>query len=307
VKEIPINLFRMRFRLKIPSRLANAAERLERWLPDALVVRLQYLIKIGKLPDVRNPKGFNEKIAWRKLFQRNPRFTILADKYLAKREVEKCIGAEYIIPTLWAGEDPCNIPFERLDPPYVIKPNHASGGHVFIRSRAQVSGPTILNPVLAHLRIDFWKVHREWGYKDIKRLVIVEPWLEPNEGSALPDYKFFVYDGHVHFIQVDLNRFGHHVRAIFDRHWRELPVTFVYPRPEVTPQKPLQLKKMLGIAEKLGAGFDFVRVDLYAPAGRVFFGEMTFYPEGGLGQFDPPIWDCLFGRPWILGSTVALT
>ncbi|MBN9099980.1 MAG: hypothetical protein J0I49_17980 [Pseudonocardia sp.] len=41
------------------------------------------------------------------------------------------------------------------------------------------------------------------------------------------------------------------------------------------------MPEMIQVAERLGAGTDFVRVDLYDIDGRVVFGELTSFPAGG--------------------------
>ena len=52
------------------------------------------------------------------------------------------------------------------------------------------------------------------------------------------------------------------------------------------------------MAEKLGIGTDFVRVDLYDVDGRIVFGELTSYPAGGDSPFYPESFNEVFGRPW---------
>jgi hypothetical protein len=62
--------------------------------------------------------------------------------------------------------------------------------------------------------------------------------------------------------------------------------------------KPVNLGQMINLAEKIGAQFDFARVDLYSPPQGILFGEVTFSPEGGHGAFIPEDWDNKFGEPW---------
>ncbi|GHU68155.1 hypothetical protein FACS189413_04390 [Bacteroidia bacterium] len=42
---------------------------------------------------------------------------------------------------------------------------------------------------------------------------------------------------------------------------------------------------MIDYARILSKGFDFVRVDLYDTGDKVYFGEMTFTPHGGLLRY----------------------
>ena len=55
---------------------------------------------------------------------------------------------------------------------------------------------------------------------------------------------------------------------------------------------------MIDVAERLSAGVDFVRVDLYETRNGVKFGELTNYPEGGSGPFTPSELNVEFGRRW---------
>jgi hypothetical protein len=61
---------------------------------------------------------------------------------------------------------------------------------------------------------------------------------------------------------------------------------------------------MIELVEQIGAQFDIVRVDLYSTAKGIFFGEITFYPEAGLGRFSSDEWDFMFGEPWKIGSAI---
>jgi hypothetical protein len=51
-------------------------------------------------------------------------------------------------------------------------------------------------------------------------------------------------------------------------------------------------------AETLSEGMSFVRVDFYEINRTPRFGEMTFYPETGMGRFDPPEYDAIIGKLW---------
>ena len=52
---------------------------------------------------------------------------------------------------------------------------------------------------------------------------------------------------------------------------------------------------MVEVARVLSRGFPFARIDLYALGQRIVFGEVTFYPEGGLGRFTPERYDRIVG------------
>ena len=48
---------------------------------------------------------------------------------------------------------------------------------------------------------------------------------------------------------------------------------------------------MKDICRTLSANIPFLRVDLYVIDGKVYFGELTFYPASGIGFFKPKEWD----------------
>jgi len=119
--------------------------------PDYVAINLQYFRNFRELPNLKNPKKFTEKLAWRKLYQRDPQFSVFSDKVAAKKEIAKLIGAQHIIETLWVGINPEEIPLDNLKPPFVIKVNHSSGGHIFIRTTADIDRHTILETMRKQL------------------------------------------------------------------------------------------------------------------------------------------------------------
>jgi hypothetical protein len=271
---------------------------LDRLSDRAAIVQL-YHQKIETRLNLKVPKTFNEKINWRKLYQHDPRFTTYADKIAVKALVAEQIGEDHIIETLWAGKDPADIPFERLDPPFVIKVNHGSGEHIFVHSESDIDESAIINSMTTLLRISHAHRFREWGYQDIPPQVLVERMIRI-PGHGMPDdYKFFVYHGKVHYIQLDQDRYGAHRQNFYTPEWAPLNVRYVAPAGE-TVAKPKELDEMIRLAEALGAPFDFVRVDLYSTSDGIKFGEFTFYPNAGLVKFEPAEWDQKFGEPWRL-------
>ncbi|MGA2160469.1 MAG: ATP-grasp fold amidoligase family protein [Dehalococcoidia bacterium] len=267
-------------------------------LPDYVLINLTYFRTFRRLPNLRHPRTFTEKIAWRKLNQHNPQFPIFADKIAVKAEIARLIGEQHIIETLWVGDNPEDIPFDALKPPYVIKVNHSSGGNVFIRTAQDIKKDKIVASM--HGQLGFSHAHRsrEWGYLGIPHKVLVERMVEMPGDDVPEDYKFFAYHGCVHFIEVDYDRFKGHKRNLYDREWNLLPVKLKFPPISEAICKPVNLGEMINLAEKIGAQFDFVRVDLYSPPQGILFGEVTFYPYSGLQRFIPKDWDNKFGEPW---------
>jgi hypothetical protein len=271
-------------------------------LPDAWAIRLSYFRHLKRRANLKKPQALSEKINWRKLYQRDPRFIVFADKVAVKSEIANLVGEEYVIPTLWAGETPEEIPFDQLEPPYVIKVNHASGQPIFIRKKDDIAQRKIYNSLHEQLSHAYGKRDREWAYLAIPRKILIEPMLETAEKAVPEDYKFFVYRGRALFVQIDFDRFGNMCSLFCDRNWNKIPMTWGYPDVERAIPKPEHFEKMLEISEKIGAQFDFARIDLYQVPSGIFFGETTFYPDAGYGKIEPVEWDFKFGEPWVINA-----
>ena len=80
-------------------RLPKLQQRM-RLLPDAVYLKLVYRARIGRPLNLNSPKGFNEKLQWLKLYDRNPLYTKLVDKAEVKPWVAERIGWEHVVPTL---------------------------------------------------------------------------------------------------------------------------------------------------------------------------------------------------------------
>ena len=260
-------------------------------------LRRSYFSAHGRYPNIRNPKLFTEKIQHRKLFDRDERFSICADKVLVKQYVRERLGGGILIPTLFSGR--------RLPPreqrtwplPFVVKANHGSGFNIFVREKTDLDWPAIEAKVDLFLSIDFGAQYNERHYSKIARQVLVEPFLSDG-GELPPDYKIFVFGGSPRYIQVDTDREHAHKRTFFDVDWNRQAFRFAYPLDARKISRPASLDSMLAAAAVLGRDFDFVRVDFYEVGGRPYFGEMTFMPEAGLGKFEPFETDALLGKMW---------
>lgn len=74
--------------------------RLLNWMPDKPYLQIFYYAEFGKFIDFKNPKTFNEKLNWLKLYYRRPDLITLVDKYEVKKYIADKIGEQYVIPTL---------------------------------------------------------------------------------------------------------------------------------------------------------------------------------------------------------------
>ncbi len=267
-------------------------------LPDKAYLKLKYKKHFGKDLNLNNPKTFNEKLQWLKLYDRNPEYHKMVDKYLAKKYVENIIGADIIIPTLGVWKKFDDIDFSKLPEKFVMKCTHDSASVILCNDKSKLDKIAAKNKLNNALKINYYRYeNRQWVYKDIVPQILAEEFITDSNSPELTDYKFFCFNGVVKYIQVDLNRFSNHRRNIFDVDWKLQEFIIQYKNdPNVLVEKPTKLKEMIQIAEKLSLGIPHVRVDLYFANNNIYFGEMTFCHGGGTENFIPEIWDLNFGN-----------
>ncbi len=258
----------------------------EHWknLDDRKAIQLSWdLSSMGNRPlDLEHPTTFNEKIQWLKLYDRNPLYTTLVDKYAVKEWVAARIGRDHIIPTLGVWEHFDDIDFNTLPDEFVLKCTHDSGSIVFCKGKKEFdydSAKKKLNQCLG--RNYFW-VSREWPYKNVPPKIIAEPYMVDESGDELKDYKIQMFRGEPKFIQVDFGRFSKHERNLYNCEWEYIPASILYPTaPDHIIQKPVCLDEMLTFARLLSKEMIYVRVDFYIINNEIYFGELTFHHGSG--------------------------
>lgn len=272
--------------------------------PSYVVVVWEYFHQFRKFRLFLAPRTFNELVQHRKLFNRNPLLPLTTDKYAARAYVAEKIGEQYLLPLYAVADDPEEIDFAALPVPFVAKATHGCGFNIFIRESQEIDRAKI-NAALRHfLSIDWSTYNQQWAYSGIARRVIVEKMLVV-QGGYPADYKFFAFHGRVRLIQYDMGRHTPHMtKNTFDEAWRPLAVEYFSPRAVEPIEKPSCLAEMIRLSEALAADFDFVRVDLYLVEGRIYFSELTHYPNAGLSGFTPCDFDRTLGDIWRLGTPI---
>lgn len=279
----------------IPAVIAHFGKK----LPDALYLRFRYYEIFGKKLNLNNPQTFNEKLQWLKLYNRKPEHTTMVDKIEAKKWVADKIGKEYIIPTLGVWERAEEINFDSLPDKFVLKTNHDSGAVVICKDKSKLNIEKVRKKLARSLQRDYYILGREWPYKNVKRKILAEKYMVDESGYELKDFKIFCFDGKPEFIQVDFDRFAEsgHKRNLYSTDWCLLDFQYGYPSdPTHRIEKPSNLEEMLKCASVLSEGQPFLRVDFYSINGISKFGETTFFPECGLGKFNPSNIDEKYGE-----------
>lgn len=267
---------------------------------DENYLKLMYRVFMGKSLNLKNPKSFNEKMQWLKLYDRKPQYTQMVDKELAKEIVAKRWGKQYVIPTLGCWDKFDEIKFENLPKSFVLKTTHDSGGVVVVKDKDHVDLKQIRKTIENSLRKNYYYSSREWPYKNCTPKIIAEEYLNMFEGSSLIDYKLMCFNGKVKCSFTCTNRFGEGGLFVnfYDSDWKPMPFIRKYPRNPIEIPKPKNYEKMVELAEMVSKNIPFIRVDFYEYKESLFFGEFTFFPGAGLEKFYPEEWDYKLGE-WL--------
>lgn len=274
------------------------------WIPDELYIKIRFRAKMGVWPNLKKPQTFNEKINWLKLHNQRPEYTTMVDKLAVKEYVANIIGEEYVIPTLFVWNSPEKIEWEKLPSKFVLKTTHGGGGGgvVICHDKSSFDRQKAVDKLQASMRSVAGRAFREYPYYDVPKRIIAEQILEISVvevlSHELKDYKFFCFNGKVRFFKIDFGRFIDHHANYYSPSGQLLPFgeSDFPPVPEHIEAIPDNLSLMIAIAENLSAGMPFLRVDLYNVGGKIYFGEMTFFPAGGLGKFIPERSDLEIGQ-----------
>ncbi len=260
-------------------------------IPGRLGRVLIYINRLGLTPPSRR---FQNQIVARMLFERDKRMPPLVDKIDVKATVEAVLGREWIIPTLYCGHELHRSRNEPgRGPTYVIKASHRSNAAHFVRRGDEVDWPRVEGLCREWTSSHYGIENQEWVYTQLDRRILVEPMI----GDSVIDYKFHVFGGKIEIIQVDTDRYDNHRRIFYDVSWNKTDISFGYPMGDDLPPPP-HLKEMRRAAETLGADWPFVRVDLYDIPSGPKFGELTFYPKGGIAALEPESVERKFGKLW---------
>jgi hypothetical protein len=274
-------------------------------LPETYVIRTRFKKSFGVKLDLKHPKTLNEKIQWLKLNDRTPLHTICADKFKVRSYVEEKIGEKYLVPLVFETKNVKDICERKMpDYPVIIKTNHDSSGGIIIKDKVKQDWAQIQKKLRNLLKRNYYYYDKEWQYKNIERRIIVEKLLISENGGIPFDYKVHCFNGKPHFIQVDMDRMVKHKRNLYTPQWEKIEAQLMYPSGKDV-KRPTELNSMLELASSLAKEFIYARVDFYAIRNEIYFGEITFHPEGGYGNFSPREYDLKFGSNLKLPIDVA--
>lgn len=273
------------------------------WMPDKPYLKLMFRAVTGKRLNLHNPKNFNEKLQWLKLYDRNPLYTVMVDKVKAKEYVASKIGDEYIIPTLGVWDNADEVDFDSLPSRFVIKCNHNSGKGMYIcHDKSKIDETKVREELRRGLNENYFLHGREWPYKDVPRRIIAEQYLEDGNISDntdsfvgnLRDYKFFCFNGEPRLCEVISDRAIDERIDFYDLEWNRIVGLIdddVVCNSACDIPRPQSFKNMCDCARILSANIPFSRIDFYDINGRAYWGEITFFPSSGFDSFKPDEWN----------------
>lgn len=281
--------------------MQNLVNQYWKTVDDEKYLKAMYFFHTNKELDIDNPKSFNEKLQWLKLYDRKLEYNILVDKYEVKKYVASLVGEQYIIPTLGIWNTFEEINFDDLPEQFALKCTHDSGSCVICENKSFFDINKARKKIEKCLHRNPYYTTREWPYKDVKPRIIAEKLLIDDFGEETPvDYKFFCFDGQP---KVVLTVHGGHndetkaVRRMYDIDWNLLDVG-LHGKESVkeAETKPEKYNEMVELACKLSKGYIHVRVDFYCLKDSVYFGEITFYHMSGYEIFKPDSWNDRLGE-----------
>lgn len=261
-----------------------------KWVPKKIYLKMLYRANLGKKLNLSNPRTFNEKLQWLKLYWYNPLATKCADKYEVRKYVKDKIGKEYLNDIYSVYNSIEDINLNKLPNSFVLKGTHASGYNIVCKDKEHMEWDEEFKKMKEWLKSDYYSKKFEWVYKDIKPRIICERYIEQDDGAELRDYRFFCFNGEPKFVTVDfsINNKKETRRNLYDLEWNLMDEEISYPKElKIKVDKPKKLDEMLELSRKLSSEFPHARIDFYYIKEQIIFGEITFFHQSGLGIFKP--------------------
>lgn len=251
---------------------------------DERYLKALYLVIFGRKLNLDNPKSFNEKLNWMKLYVHNPLYTQMADKYKAKELAASLIGQEHIVPCYGVWEKFDDIDWDSLPEQFVLKCTHDSSSVIVCRDKKALDKEATRKKIERCQERNYYLYSCEWIYKDIKPLIIADKLLDDHSGSELRDYKFWCFNGEPKYMYFS-NKGKNIIENFYDMDFKPVNINHGFERRIPEFEKPVAFEEMKKYAAKLSKDIPFVRVDFFYVDGVVYFAEWTFYDWAGLKPF----------------------
>jgi len=243
---------------------------------------IRYWLAFRQCPNAAFPSSYSEKMLWRKIFDRDPRYGVMTDK-LAARDIVRAVAPEVAVPRIfWTADTPDDLPAEVLQQPCVFKTNRGSGWNMFNWTANHLSRSEVVRYFRSKTKRVYGHRLGEWTYRMFKQKFYAEELFVAPDGGMLDDFNFHIYGGRVLTVTLIHDRFGDRSQVSLNRDFS--PTATVWERFPTykVPQIEAIHYKMIEVAERLAVGIDHVRVDLFLHDDQIFFREFTFFSGSGL-------------------------
>lgn len=280
--------------------MKEIAKKFSCFLSDKVYLSLRYHERLGKWPDLKSPKLYNEKMQWLKLHDRRSEYSSMVDKYEAKKYIAGLIGEQYVVPTYGVWDRFEEIDFDSLPDQFVLKCTHNSGGIVLCKDKKTLDLGMAKKKIEKCLKENYFWHSREWPYKNVKPRIIAEKYLDDqqNLGAPITDYKFLCFHGEPKILFLTREISADPYADCYDMNFHKLDLQFPDPNSDEIAQKPARFDEMKELARKLSKEMIHLRVDFYEVNGKLYVGELTFYHCAGLVNAKPEKWNRILGD-WI--------
>jgi len=251
------------------------------------IIHRHYFQKMGKFPNLIQCRDYNDKIQWLKLFDQDIKIIRCSDKILVRDYVKERVGGQCLVRLFRTADRFFDIDFDSLPESFVVKANNDSGTVILVQNKESLDRKSAAVRIDKALKRIFGWENGEWAYSYVRPRVLVEEFIGLANNTPPPDYKFHCVDGKVKWLQYISDRSNDKKEEIADNQGNIQPIIFDWRFQRGNGfVKPSNWEKMVEIAERLAAGFKYVRVDLYNVAGHIYVGEMTFFPAEGCYKED---------------------
>lgn len=265
-------------------------------LPKEFLSAIYSLAVIGYKPDLKNPKSFNEKLQWYKLYYcpKSKLISECADKYEVRNYLEEKGYGAYLNDLFGVWDRVEDIPWDDLPQQFVLKCTHGCAYNIICPDKNNLDIESAKKKLKIWMAEDFGKRNLEGHYSNIKHRIICEKFL----GGNMTDYKFFCFDGTVKFMYISEGLAHDDTATIsfFDRNGNDAGFGRADYAPNLNARIPEEYEQLIKLSEELSDVFPFVRVDWFIVNGKVYFSEFTFAPCAGMMKFIPEKYDMIAGE-----------
>ena len=259
--------------------------------------KLYYKVVLQEKLNLDNPKTFNEKMQWLKLYYypNNDLVVKCADKYRVRDYIKEKGYQDILVPLLGSWNNTKDIDFEKLPKEFVLKCNHGCAYNLICKDKSEFNKSKAIKQLKLWMKEDFGAFNIEPHYSKIKdHIIICEEFL----GENLMDYKFFCFNGEPKFIYVSTDMIHDRQAKIgfFNLDGSKMKLYRDDYKNIDEIELPDFYNEMLKIASELCKEFPFVRVDFFITDNKYYFAELTFTPCACMMPFNPKNVDLEWGK-----------